>query len=219
MKIFRRTYDWILHWADTPYGTLALFLLAMAESSFFPLSPDFLLMALSLSIPARAFSYAAICSIGSILGGIIGYLIGFLFMKTAGCAIIGFYHGQGLFDRIAVTFDAHSFWAVLIAAMTPIPYKVFTIAAGALHSHFGNFLIASAIGRPIRFFSVSLLIFFFGKPVKKFIDDYFNYLSATLIALIIAGFAILTYFSNHTDNSDPFSAHSSFFKEVCLGFR
>lgn len=219
MTILRRLYDWTLHWAKTPYGTWVLFLLAVAESSFFPVPPDVLLIALSLSLPHRSFFYAAVCSAGSVLGGVIGYYIGAVFMQILGCPIVGFYHGERIFDRLAFAFNQHSFWAIFIAAVTPIPYKIFTIAAGALKTDLGIFLLASLLGRPLRFFSVALLIFLFGRRVKAFIEKYFNLLSILFVILLIGGFIVLKKFSDHEEKQAAPDATPSFFGQICAGFR
>jgi len=129
--MLRRLYDWVLHWAETPYGSWALFLLAFAESSFFPVPPDVLLIALAISIPAKAFRYALICSIGSILGGTAGYVIGYQFMDLVGFRIVDFYGFTDQYLSMGELYNRYNAWAVGIAGFTPIPYKVFTISAGA----------------------------------------------------------------------------------------
>ncbi len=189
----RKLYDWVLHWAETPYGSLALIILAFAESSFFPVPPDVLLIALAISIPKRSFFYAFECSISSVIGGIFGYLIGIALMDVIGWKIIDFYNARELFTQLFQKFNEYNFWAVLIAAITPIPYKVFTISAGAANATFWVFLVASVIGRSIRFFAVGTLIYFFGERIKNFIDKYFNWLSILFMVLLIGGFLLIKY--------------------------
>lgn len=189
----RRLYDWVLHWAETPYGSLALIMLAFAESSFFPVPPDVLLIALAISIPKRSYNYALICSIASIVGGMFGYYIGVALMDIIGWKIIDFYNARDLFSQLFATFNEYNFWAVLIASITPIPYKVFTISAGAANADFGIFMIASLIGRSIRFFAVGTLIYLFGERIKNFIDKYFNWLSVIFVVLLMGGFLIIKY--------------------------
>ena len=130
MGMLKRLYDWVMGWADSPYGTPALFLLALAESSFFPIPPDILLMALAIAKPRRALFYAGVCTGGSVLGGMIGYLIGLEFYELMGRHIIEFYGVSDEFDYVGSQYQANAFVAVAIAGFTPIPYKVFTIAAG-----------------------------------------------------------------------------------------
>ncbi len=189
----RRLYDWVLHWAETPYGSLALIILAFAESSFFPVPPDVLLIALAISIPKRSFFYALETSVASVVGGMLGYYIGLALMDFIGWRIIDLYNARALFTELFKTFNEYNFWAVLIAAITPIPYKVFTISAGAANANFAVFMLASIIGRSIRFFAVGALIFLFGERIKNFIDKYFNWLSIVFVVLLIGGFILVKY--------------------------
>ena len=192
--MLRRLYDWVLRWAKTPYGTWALFLLAFCESSFFPIPPDVLLIALAVASPKKAFKYALVCSVGSLLGGCLGYLIGWQFMVGLGDGIIRFYGLQDKYEyirRLYVTYDA---WAVGIAGLTPIPYKVFTITAGAFRINFVVFLVASAVSRSARFFLVGGLIYLFGPKIQSFIDRYFNTLVVVFVILLILGFVVIKYF-------------------------
>jgi len=192
--MLRRLYSWVLHWAETPYGSWALFLLALSESSFFPVPPDVLLIALAVSIPKKSFKYALICTAGSLIGGCLGYLIGWQFMITVGEKIIQFYgltHKMQYIKDLYMQYDA---WAIGIAGFTPIPYKVFTISAGAFDINFTVFVIASAISRAARFFLVAWLIYLFGPKIKTFIEKYFNILAITFVVLLVAGFAIIKIF-------------------------
>lgn len=191
--MLKRLYHWVLHWAETPYGSWALFLLALAESSFFPVPPDVLLIALAISIPARSFRYALICSIGSVIGGMIGYLIGYQFMDLVGMKIVEFYGFTSQYAAVGDLYDRYNAWAVGIAGFTPIPYKVFTISAGAFKIDFLVFLIASAISRAARFFLVGWLIYRFGSGIKIFIDRYFNILAIVFTVLLIGGFIAIKY--------------------------
>ena len=192
--MLRRLYDWILHWAKTPYGSWALFVLAFCESSFFPVPPDILLIALSVSIPKKSFKYALICTAGSLIGGCLGYLIGWQFMIGVGEKIIQLYgltHKMQYIKDLYMQYDA---WAIGIAGFTPIPYKVFTISAGAFDINFTVFLIASAVSRAARFFLVGGLIYIFGPKIQAFIDKYFNILAIAFVVLLVAGFAIIKIF-------------------------
>jgi len=184
-------YDWMLHWAETPYGSWALGLLAFAESSFFPLPPDPLLIALALGAPDKALWFALICSAASVVGGILGYLIGMGLMGTVGSRILRFYGAEAKWESIKRLFERYDAWAVVIAAFTPIPYKIFTIAAGAFRIRFGTFVIASIIGRSARFFLVAGLIYFYGDVIRAFIDRYFNLLSMAFVVLLVLGFLLV----------------------------
>lgn len=191
--MLRRLYDWILHWADTPYGTWALFLLAFCESSFFPIPPDILLIALAVAVPAKALKYALVCSVGSVLGGVLGYLIGWQFMAAIGERIVAFYGLEGKVDFIEGVYQRYDAWAVGIAGFTPIPYKVFTIAAGMFKVNFWVFLVASLVSRSARFFILGGLIHAFGPRIQRFIDRYFNTLAVAFCVLLVLGFILIRY--------------------------
>ncbi|MEW6357979.1 MAG: YqaA family protein [Planctomycetota bacterium] len=191
--IIRRLYDWVLHWADTPYGAPALFVLAFVESSFFPIPPDVLLIALALGSRKRAFYYALICSIGSVLGAFLGYAIGYWFWESVGQRIVDFYHLQDKFDLVRQKYEDYAFQSILIAAFTPIPYKVFTIAAGISKISLWVLFSASVIGRSARFFLVAGVLYIFGPPAKRFIDKYFDWLAILFVVLIVLGFVVIKW--------------------------
>jgi len=193
MKIIKKLYDWVLHWAETPYAIPALFILAFSESSFFPIPPDVLLITLAISIPKKSFKYAMICTVGSVLGGILGYGIGLHGYEAVGRPIVEFYHGQEVMNTIKLKYDQHGFLGILIAAITPIPYKVFTISSGVFKFDFLLFVIASILGRSTRFFVVAGLIWKFGPTIRDFIDKYFNLLSYAFMILLIGGFVLIKY--------------------------
>lgn len=190
-NVVRRLYDWVLHWAETPYAEWALFFIAFAESSMFPIPPDVLLSAMAVSVPRKSFRFAAICSVGSVLGGILGYVIGWQFMVAIGEPIIRFYGLMGKVDYIQNLYQQYDAWAVAIAGFTPLPYKIFTIAAGAFHIRFFVFVIASVLSRSARFFLVAGLFYFFGAGIQSFIDKYFDILAVAFTACLIGGFVIM----------------------------
>lgn len=192
-NILRRTYDWVLHWAHTPYGVPALFLISFSESSFFPIPPDVLLIALAISIPTNSFLYAFICSIGSVLGGIFGYIIGLSFIETIGLPIIAFYGFTGKYEYLQGLYHQYDALAVTIAGFTPIPYKVFTIAAGAFKINFWVFVLASIVSRSVRFFLLAWMIYRYGEGIKGFIDRYFNLLTIVFIILLVLGFFLIRW--------------------------
>lgn len=193
MKALRRLYDWVLGFETSPHAGRALFLLAFAESSFFPVPPDVLLVALSLSAPLRALRYALVCSAGSVLGGIAGYGIGWLVWVEVRGFFFTYIFSEEVFQRVAGLYDRWAFWAVFTAGFTPIPYKVFTIAAGVFEVSFPIFVVASALSRSARFILVAALLKRFGPPVKVFIDKHFNWLSLLFVVLLIGGFFVLKY--------------------------
>ena len=162
MRWMRGLYDWTISWAEKPQGTWALFLIAFAESSFFPIPPDVLLVALCVGAVTKSYRFAAICTLGSLLGGIAGYGIGLYGFEMIGEPIVKAYHGEAVMEKIKTWYDTYGFWGNLLAAVTPIPYKVFTIASGAFEFSFTSFMLASVIGRSLRFFAVATLLYFFG---------------------------------------------------------
>ena len=191
----RALYDWVLHWAATPHGTTALFLLACAEASFFPVPPDVLLLAVCLAAPARSLRLATLCTAGSVLGGMAGYAIGWGLWETLAGFFFDWVPGFSpeIYDRVADLYREWDFWAVFAAGLTPIPYKVFTIAAGVFGINFPVFVIASLLSRGLRFGAEGFLIYRFGPPVAAFIDRYFNWVALGFLVLLLGGFLLLKY--------------------------
>jgi membrane protein YqaA with SNARE-associated domain len=189
----RQIYDKSLLWVQSPSGVWALFLLAVAESSFFPIPPDVFLMVLCIAAPKKSFRYAAICAVGSVLGGAIGYGLGMGFMDTLGVKILDWY---GLQDKYVVVQDLYQRYdalAVGAAGFTPLPYKLFTITAGAFKINFVTFILMSIVSRSARFFLVAALIYKFGAPIRYFIDKYFNLLTILFLVLLIGGFLLIRF--------------------------
>lgn len=202
MKILRQLYDWVLSWAATPYGPAALFVLAFFESSFFPIPPDPLLIALILGARERAFRFALVCALASVAGALLGYAIGnlawwgaggeftslarFFFDTVPGFTVEKFLLVQKLFER-------WNFWIIFTAGFTPLPYKVFTIAGGAFDISLIPFILASLVGRSARFFLVAWLIWRFGPQITRFIDRYFNWLAVAFTVLLVGGFMMVKY--------------------------
>jgi membrane protein YqaA with SNARE-associated domain len=195
LKPLRQLYDWTVGWADRPGGAWALFAIAFAESSFFPVPPDVLLIALCVGNVTRWARFAMICSVGSVLGGLAGYGIGHWGYESLGRPIVEFYHGEAVMAKIKQWYDVYGFWGNLAAAITPIPYKVFTIASGVFEFSFGSFLLASVIGRPFRFFAVAGLLRWFGPRIKVLIERYFDLFAIAFTILLVAGFIVLKWLS------------------------
>ena len=191
--LLKKLYNWVLSWAHKKYSSAALFILAFSESSFFPIPPDILQIALSVSKPKKSFFYALIASVGSVLGGIFGYFIGLFLFDTIGSLIINSLGYQAQFNTVGDLYKSYAFLAILVSAFTPIPYKVFTIAAGFWQVGLFPLIAASIIGRSARFFLVASLIYFFGPKIKEFVDKYFNILTIIFIVLFIGGFLIVKY--------------------------
>lgn len=191
--IHRRLYDWVLDFAHHKYAAVALFLISFAESSFFPIAPDILQIALTLEKRAYAWYYAFVNSVASVLGGIVGYIIGYWIWNFSSEFFFYYIFSQETFTRVGELYHSWDFWAIFVAAFTPIPYKVFTIAAGVFHISPLMFVIASIIGRSARFFLVAFLLKTFGPAVRNFIEKYFNLLTIALVLLIALGFVAINY--------------------------
>lgn len=200
MNPLKRLYDWMLSWGNSRWGAAALFGFAFAESSFFPIPPDVLLIALCLGAVARSFRFAAICTLGSVTGAMLGYAIGFFAWQTTGgeyTALAHFFFNHVFsveaFESVGALYDRYNFWIVFTAGFTPLPYKIFTITGGLFHINFAMFLIASIISRGLRFFLIAWLIWRFGAPIKSFIDKYFNLLAIAFTLLLVGSFVLLGY--------------------------
>lgn len=201
MNVFKRCYNWVLGWSESKWSSLALFILAFAESTFFPIPPDVLLIALCLGLPRKSFYYAAICLAGTLCGAVSGYLIGYYLWQTpagefTGIANFFFAHVFSVegFTNVKTMFEQYNFWVIFTAGFTPIPYKIFTIAAGVFSINFPMFMLASLVSRGARFFLISWLIWQFGPTIKTFIDKYFNWLAIAFTVLLIGSFFLIKYF-------------------------
>ena len=188
----RRLYDWVLGWASTPYGLVALVALAVAEASFFPIPPDPLLIALCLGAPAAAFRFAAWTTAASVAGGIAGYAIGFGAWAVLSAFFFRWVPGvtPEAFESVQELYARYDFWAIFLAGLTPLPYKVFTISAGVFALDFPVFMVASLSSRGLRFFAVAALIWKFGASITAFVDRYFNVLTVVFAVLLVLGFVL-----------------------------
>lgn len=188
-------YDWVLSFAHSRHSTTALASLSIAESSFFPIPPDVLLIPLCLGKRSKALWFATVCTIASVLGGLFGYLIGWAFWGALADLFYRYIPGftPEQFNKVADLYQQYNFWVVFIAAFTPIPYKIITIAGGVCAVNLPMFIIGSAVGRGLRFFLVAGMMWLFGEPIVKFMDKYFNLLSIIFTILLIGGFAVIKY--------------------------
>lgn len=207
--MIKKLYDWVLSWSGSRWGWLALFIIALCESSWFPIPPDILLIALCLGATKKSFRFAGITLLGSIIGAMLGYAIGhFLWTTPAGeaTAIANFFYENVFsvesFDNVGAMYDKYNFWIVFTAGFTPLPYKLFTIAGGMFDINFVMFLIASTVSRGMRFFLIGWLIWRYGQPIKVFIDKYFNLLATLFTVLLIGFFALAVSIFDNGDKSD-----------------
>ena len=195
-KFIRACYDWTINWAKTKYASWALFLIAFAESSFFPVPPDVLLIPMVIAERKKWFQIAIICSVGSVLGALLGYFIGYQFYELIGQTIVDLYNLQSAVDIVSAKYHEHAFIAIFTAAFTPIPFKVFTIVAGLVKISVTTLIVASAIGRSARFFIVAILLRLFGEKIQYFIEKYFNLLTIIFVVLLIGGFVCIKFIKN-----------------------
>ena len=196
-----RLYDWVLRWSEHPQAQTALVLLALAEASFFPLPPDALLIAMCLATPRRALRYAGIATAGSVIGGLLGYGIGWGMWQLirdfcfAHLGAIGFTTEN--FALIEKAYGDNAFLAVFTSGFTPIPYKVFTVAAGVFKISLPVFLVASLLGRAGRFLVVAAIVGWGGARVKPFIERYLGWLTIAFVVLLILGFWVIARFGGN----------------------
>src|SRR3984885_9469201 len=191
--MLRRLYDWVLRLAGSPCAIPAMGVIAFAESSFFPIPPDVMLVPMVLTNRRKAFTIATVCTVGSVLGGLLGYAIGFYLFETAGAWLVKFYGLQSGLEKFRQGFDQYGIWIILIKGLTPIPYKLVTIASGAAHFDLFTFVWASIVTRGIRFFAVSALLWKFGEPIRAFIEKRLTLVTWLFLIALIGGFVAFRY--------------------------
>jgi len=190
----RHLKDWVESFAAKPYALWALFFIAFVEASFFPIPPDALLLALAVMYPKRSYIFALVCAAGSVSGAFLGYYIGYAFFELIGSRILEFYGAMDHFETVLVKYREHGFLAIVLAGFTPIPFKVFTIAAGFnLTIPLSTLAIASLIGRSLRFFLVATFFYFLGPQIKVYIDKYFDIFAIAFMVLLVAGFVAVRF--------------------------
>lgn len=191
MKIFSALYDWTLKWAKHKFAPRMLAILTFAESVFFPIPPDVLLAPMVLAKPYKAWHYAALTTIASVLGGVTGYFLGYFMFDAWIQPLITEFGYQARFDKAVNWFEEWGVWVVFLAGFSPIPYKLFTVSAGFLHMAFIPFFIASTIGRGMRFFLVAGLIQYGGEKMEKQLRKWVDVLGWGLVFAIIVAYLIL----------------------------
>lgn len=192
MRLFTKLYDKALIWAAHPHAPRYLAILSFAESSFFPIPPDVMLAPMVLARPERAWRYALLTTVASILGGMLGYLIGWAAFETVQPLIMELGYGDSYHAAVA-WFEEWGFWAIFIAGFSPIPYKIFTITAGALGMFFPGFVIASMIGRGARFYLVAGLIRWGGKRMEAHLRRYMDIIGWSVVALCVLGYLLYKF--------------------------
>ena len=193
MNFVKKTYNWTLEKAQHKNAKWYLSLISFAESSFFPIPPDILLIPMALASKARALFYAFMCTLFSVLGGILGYAIGYFFYNSVGIYIVDFYHLENSFNIFENYYKEFGILIVLGAGITPFPYKFITIASGVFGLNIFLFIIVSIIGRGLRFYLIAILLYFFGEKIKLIIDKYFNILTIVFFILLVGSVFIIRF--------------------------
>ncbi len=191
--MIRRLYDWMLTLAQHPAALWWLAIIAFAESSFFPIPPDIMLIPMVLAVRQKAWLIAGVCTVASVFGGLAGYGLGLFFFDIFGQALIDFYGYGDQFDRFGVLFDEMGFMAVIVFGITVLPFKVITITAGFMELNVVQFTIAAIVARAIRFFLVAGLLWKFGDPIRVFIEKYLEWLALAAVILLVGGFVAIKY--------------------------
>ena len=191
MKIFRKLYNWTLEKSSRKEAPWFLSIISFAESSFFPIPPDIILIPMVIAKRGKAFFFAFLCTLSSVIGGALGYLFGFLLFNSVGMFLINFYNLGESVNEFKNYYNLYGAWIVIIAGFTPFPFKVITIASGLFQLNFLIFILCSILSRGARFYIVAGLLYLFGKKIKIFIDKYFNILTILFFVLLIGSILLI----------------------------
>ena len=191
--MMRRLYDWMMRMAGSRRAPHALAAVSFVESSFFPIPPDVMLIPMVLAERAKAWFFASVATVASVVGGVAGYLIGYLLYDTVGRSLLEFYGYVDKFQHFSSQYNDYGAWIVLFAGVTPFPYKVITIASGVAGLNFFVFVVASVVARALRFFAVSGLLYWFGAPIREFIERRVGLVTTVFFVLLFAGFLAIKY--------------------------
>lgn len=189
--MLRKLYDWTISLAQTPHALWALAVVAFIESSFFPIPPDVLMIPMIIAKPSRAFLIAAIATAASVAGGLFGYFIGAVLMDTIGQPILAFYGKGDSFAEMSAVFNEYGAWAVVVAGVTFLPFKVITIASGVTGLSLPVFVVSAVFARALRFFIVAGLLWKFGEPIRDFIEKRLGLMFILFCILLLGGFAMI----------------------------
>ena len=194
MNLLRSLYNWTLKKAEHKYSSWVLSIVSFAESSFFPIPPDVLLIPMIIAKRTKAWTYAFICTLSSVFGGVIGYAIGFFLFNSIGILIVEFYHLTNSFNTFENYYKEYGILIVLGAGFTPFPFKFITIASGVFSLNIFLFIFTAFIARGFRFYLLAILLFIFGEKIKFLIDKYFNILAVLFFILLIGSFMLIKLF-------------------------
>jgi membrane protein YqaA with SNARE-associated domain len=191
--MLHRLYDRLIALAAGPHAIWALIAVSFAESSFFPIPPDILLIPMMLARPRQAWRLALLCMVASVVGGMVGYAIGYFVFDAIGRPLLEFYHAMGKYDALKAGFDRWGVWIIILKGMTPIPYKLVTIASGVAHFDFAAFVGASIVSRSLRFFLLALILWWFGEAARDFIEKRLALVTTLFAVGLVGGFLVLRY--------------------------
>jgi membrane protein YqaA with SNARE-associated domain len=191
--LLKPLYDWTMAKARGQHAEKALAVVSFAESSFFPIPPDVMLVPMVLANRDRAFRLAGVCTIASVLGGLLGYAIGYFLYETVGRPLLEFYHYEEAYERFRAAFEEWGLWIILIKGLTPIPYKLVTIASGSVAFNLAVFIAASIVTRAARFYMVAALLWKFGPPIRDFIERRLQLVMWAFLIALIGGFVAVKY--------------------------
>jgi len=191
--MIRRLYNWTLSLAYSPYALWALACVAFVESSVFPIPPDLLMIPMIIAAPHRAFLIAGVATVASVLGGMLGYGIGMFAFETIGQPVLEALGKTHSMEEFSTRFNDMGFWAVLVAGITPFPYKVITIMSGFTAMPIGTFIVTSILARALRFFIIAALLWKFGDPIRTFIEKRLGLVFTLFCVVLIGGFFLVKY--------------------------
>jgi membrane protein YqaA with SNARE-associated domain len=191
--MLRRAYDWAMRMAAHKHAEWALAGVSFVESSVFPIPPDVVLMPMVLADRSKAWRYALIATVASVIGGFLGYAIGYFLFETVGRPILDFYHVMDKYDSLKHSFDEWGAWIIIAKGWTPIPYKFLTITSGALQFDLLSFTIASVVSRGMRFFLVAGLFWAFGPPIRAFVEKWLTLVTTLFVVILVGGFVAIKY--------------------------
>jgi len=186
-------YNWTIALGQSRHALWALALIAFIESSVFPIPPDVLLIPMVIALPRKAFLFATVATVFSVLGGIFGYYIGAVLFDSVGQPLLDFYGKAEQFDSFSDSYNQYGAWAVLIAGVTPFPFKVITILSGSTDLNFSVFLFSSILARGLRFFLIAALLWKFGVPIRTFIEKRLGLVFIVAVVLLLGGFLLVKY--------------------------
>jgi membrane protein YqaA with SNARE-associated domain len=194
-KLLRPLYDWTMRLAAHPRAAWALGIVSFVESSFFPIPPDALLIPMVLANRAKAWFYATLCTVTSVLGGVAGYLIGLFLFDLVGKPLLDLYGYGAQFNDFAARYNEWGAWIVFFAGVTPFPYKVITIASGVTQLDIVTFMVASVLARGARFYAVTALLYVYGPPIRDFIERRLGLVATVSFLMLLGGFLAIRLFN------------------------